>query len=164
MDAVHARYIRTETAISAIPNAVIGAAFVWLMFGGRDRIGLWGMDGLAFDLVPTVFMITLMTTVALTLLTRARMRKGAVPRMTARRRLPRLLPLRAVTLAAVTTLVVAPLSILLLWAIWTGPWSYGAVMAFKIVFCVALGFLVTPVVLHHALCDDAGEPAPPIRT
>lgn len=153
MSPVHARYIRTETIVAMVLNAIVGAVFVWLMFGGQSAIGLWGQDGLAFDLLPTVFMITLMTTIALTLITRARMRKGAVPPMTGASRLPRLLPLRAVLLAVAAVVAIVPVSVFLLWAIWSGPWSYGAVMAFKVAFSVLLGLLVTPPILRAALRD-----------
>jgi hypothetical protein len=45
-------------------------AVVWLVFGSVDRIGLWGASGLAADLVPTTFMITMMMTFGLTRFTR----------------------------------------------------------------------------------------------
>lgn len=158
MSPVHARYIRIETIVAMVLNAVVGALFVWLMFGGRSMIGLWGQDGLAFDLLPTVFMITLMTCIALTLITRARMRKGAVPPMTGPSRSPHLLPLRAVLFALTAVVVIVPASVLLLWAVWTGPWSFGAVMAFKIAFSVLLGLIVTPPILRAALRDGVERP------
>jgi hypothetical protein len=162
MEPVHVRYVRIETGISIVLNAVVGAVFVRLMFGGRSTVGLWGTDGLAFDLLPTVFMITLMTTIALTLITRARVRKGAVPPMTDMGpRLPRPAPVRALLLAGAAALAIVPVSVLALWAVWTGPWSYGAVMAFKIAFSALVGLLVTPPILRAALRD--GERVATIR-
>lgn len=154
MDPVHKRYVAVETAVGVVLNIVVGALFVWLMFGGRARVGLWGADGLAFDLVPTVFMITLMTTVALTLITRARIRKGAVPPMRdSGRPIPGIVPLRALLFALVATVAIVPLSVAILWLVWRGDWSFGAVMGFKIAYCAVLGLLVTPPILRAALRD-----------
>ena len=58
--------VMRETMISTVPNALVSAAFVWLLFAGQATVSLWGISGLAFDLVPTTFMLTLMTTIGLT--------------------------------------------------------------------------------------------------
>lgn len=34
-----------ETLISTVPNSVVSAGFVWLVFHGQTRIPLWGMNG-----------------------------------------------------------------------------------------------------------------------
>lgn len=156
MQAVHRKYIRIETGIAIVLNAIVGALFVWILFGGKTQIGLWGDAGLAFDLLPTVFMITLMSTVALTILTRKRLRGGAVPPLTDRGpRLPRFVLLRALLLAAVATIAIVPLSVLALSLVWTAPWSFGAVLIFKIIYSAALGLIVTPVIVTAALRDGA---------
>lgn len=146
------RILATEAAISIVPNALVSALFVWLVFGGQTRVPLWGVHGLAFDLVPTTFMLTLMTTFALTLIVRARRRRGlagadgTLP-------LPRRLPLRAVALALLLCLVFVPASVLLLWLGWDGDWSYGRVMAFKIAYGAGVGLVATPLAVLAALRD-----------
>ncbi len=144
------RILATEAAVSIVPNAVVSALFVWLVFGGMDAIPLWGLHGLAFDLLPTTFMLTLMTVFALTLIVRGRRRRGlgaaagALP-------LPRPLALRALALALLLSLAFVPLSVLLLWLGWHGDWSYARVMAFKIAYGVAVGLVATPLAVLAAL-------------
>lgn len=147
------RILATEAAVSVVPNAVVSALFVWLVFGGHGPIPLWGLHGLAFDLVPTTFMLTLMTTIALTLIVRARRRKGLAGAAPGFPPLPRALPLRAVALALLLCLVFVPLSVLLLRLGWSGDWSYGRVMAFKIAYGVAVGLVATPLAVLAALRD-----------
>lgn len=70
LGAAHRRYLVVETAISIGVNAAVSAAFAWGLFRGVTRVPLRGAQGIGADLVPTVFMITLMLTLALTLVTR----------------------------------------------------------------------------------------------
>ncbi len=146
------RILATEAAIGIVPNALVSALFVWLLFRSAAAIPLWGMQGVAFDLVPTTFMLTLMTTFALTLIVRARRRKG-LARATGAARLPRHLVLRAVALALLLCVVFVPATVLLLAATWGGDWSYGQMMVFKIVYGVAVGLIATPLVVLAALRD-----------
>jgi hypothetical protein len=152
MSSEQRRFLNVQLAISAVLNAAISALFVWIMFGGSDAISLWGMEGLAFDLVPTTFMITFATTIALTLATRGKF-GGPEPR----RRLPRNPVLRALLFAPVATIALVPPTVLVLALTWTGPWSYDAVMAFKVIYGVALGFIVTPIVVRAAMGSDTAN-------
>lgn len=149
----HSRYVMIETILSVILNTIVGGIFVFVMFGGMEQIGLWGEAGLAFDLVPTVFMITLMTTIALTLLTRSRMRAGKVAPIVMDSRLPKNPILRGLVLAVSATIAIVPVSVLILWLIWptTGDWSFVAVLIFKCIFSALLGLLVTPIIVRNAL-------------
>lgn len=155
MNQAQRAYLRTQLIVAAILNALLSALFVWLVFGGMERIELWGGTGLAADLVPTTFMITLMTTIGLTFATRATIRKGALEALPPVRWLPANVFLRALLLALGATLLLVPLSAGILAAIWTSDWSYEAVLWFKIAFGVALGFLVTPIVVRGALGDGS---------
>ena len=154
LDPQQQRYLRLQVAAAVPINALLGGVFVWLVFGGQDRIQFWGTTGLAADLVPTTFMITLMTTLGLTLATRAALRSGKLTG-TPYRRAPRNVLLRALTFASLATLVLVPLSVILLWAAWSGNWSYSAVLWFKIAYAVLLGLLITPVIVRSALADGA---------
>ena len=149
----HQRYILIETIISAVLNAIVGTLFVFLMFGGMPQIGLWGEAGLAFDLVPTVFMITLMTTIALTLITRSRIAAGKVARAAPVSGLPSNPIVRGLLFAVAAALTIAPVSAAILYAIWpvTGDWTFNTVLVFKIAYCALLGLLITPTIVRHAL-------------
>lgn len=149
------RFLVVQLAVSAVLNALISALFVWLVFRGTDRITLWGGTGLAADLVPTTFMITLMSTIALTLATRGAVRAGKLEIRGSRWRIPRNPFLRGLLFAAAATLLLVPLTALVLWAIWSGDWSYDKVMLFKIAYGVALGFVVTPIIISAAAADPA---------
>jgi len=59
-----------------IINVLISAGFMFLVFGRAASINLWGPHGLALDFVPQTFMITLMSIVVPTLLTRKRLVRG----------------------------------------------------------------------------------------
>jgi len=142
-----------ETMISTVPNAVVSAGFVWLLFGGQETIPLWGMTGLAFDLVPTTFMLTLMTTIALTLIFRKRGRDGALPAPggLAPLPLPRNPVLRGITFGLALLLLFVPVSVGALAVVWQGDWSFSTVLAFKIVYGVLVGWVATPLVVLAAL-------------
>jgi hypothetical protein len=152
-----ANIVLRETSISTIPNAVVSAGFVWLIFGSTAKIPLWGMDGLAFDLVPTTFMLTLMTTIALTLLMRKRLRDGALVRPDAGGRplhLPRNPVLRGLVLGLGLLLIFVPVSVAALSAIWQGDWTFAQVLTFKIVYGVIVGWVATPLVVLAALREQ----------
>lgn len=143
-----------ETLISTVPNAVISAGFVGLVFREQSRIPLWGMNGLAFDLVPTTFMLTLMTTIGLTLLFRRRRRSGSLPAMAhgaAPLPLPHNAVLRGLVLGLALLLLFVPACVVLLAAVWQGDWPFAQVMAFKIAYGVAVGWVATPLVVLAVL-------------
>lgn len=153
------RYVRAETVASVVINAAVSAAFVWLIFRGMAVIPLWGSRGLAVDLIPTTFMITLMSTIASTLITRGRLRRSQAPQLaradagSIARALPRNLLLRALTLALGATLVLVPLTVagLILFGIESA--AYGNVMLFKIGYGAVLALIVTPAIVRRALLD-----------
>lgn len=154
LDPAQSRYLRTQVIASIPINAALGALFVWIVFGGQQGIALWGASGLAADLVPTTFMITLMTAIGLTLATRAALRSGKL-RPAAGRRAPRNPVLRGLVFALAATVLLVPLSVLILWTVWAGDWSYDTVLWFKIAYAIVLGLLVTPVIVRAALADGA---------
>ncbi len=154
--------LRVETAISIVANTVVSGMFAWGIFHGVAVIPLWGAQGIAVDLIPTVFMITLALTIALTLITRARIRKGKLPRPTWGRidlGLSRLLPdnilLRAFTFAAAMTVILVPLSVLLLVTAGVSEMSFKVFFVFKLIYGAIYAVVVTPPVLLRAFADGA---------
>ncbi|GGI71451.1 hypothetical protein GCM10007973_05530 [Polymorphobacter multimanifer] len=145
--------VRKETLVSTLPNAVISALFVWLLFGGQPTVPLWGPAGLAVDLLPTTLMLTLMTTIGLTLLVRHRRRRGSPPAHGSNW-LPRHPLLRGLMLGALMLVLFVPVSVALLALVWGADWSFATVLVFKIGYGVLLGWVVTPIVVRAALRDS----------
>jgi len=149
----HARHLRRETLLGCVFNGVLSVVFAVLIFRGADLIPLWGPQGVAVDLVPTVFMITLVGNLIVTLLTRQRVRSGAVPRLEATTRLPRRALLRMLLLAVLATLVIVPISIGALVLLGIESMRFAPFVAFKVVYGAAVGALTAPLVIRAALSD-----------
>lgn len=147
------RFIATQTIAGAVLGVVVGGAFAWGVFGGAAAVPLWGPRGLALDLAPTSFMITLMTCLALTLLTRRQVRAGHLRHAPARTRLPRALVLRAPLVAIVATLATVAPTVAVLAMLWTADWSFTATLLFKMAYSAAVAVLVTPPIIRAALAD-----------
>jgi hypothetical protein len=147
------RTLMVEAAISIIPNAVVSALFVWLLFRGVQRIGLWGTQGVAFDLVPTTFMLTLMTTIGLTIIVRRRVQAGKAKPAAGSTRLPRNPVLRGIVLGLLMLLAFVPASVLALNLFWAGDWTFNQMLLFKIAYGIAIGLIATPLVVLAALRD-----------
>lgn len=147
------RFLIIDTGVNAIISGILSALFAVLVFGGRNRIPLWGLDGLLVDLIPTVFMIALMMTLGLTLFTRMRCAKGRAPLLDGRNMLPANVVFRALTMAGLATALLVPPSLGLLVLLGPETWSYTAVLVFKIVYGTAVAILITPIILKSAMRD-----------
>lgn len=145
--------LTTEAAISILPNAIVSALFVWLLFRGVQHIRLWGMDGVAFDLVPTTFMLTLMTTIGLTIVVRRRVRAGKVKPASGTAKLPKNPVLRGIVLGLLMLVLFVPVTVMALTLFWAGDWSFTQMLVFKIIYGIAVGLIVTPLVVLAALRD-----------
>src|SRR5579859_6544248 len=80
MGTSYRRYIAVETAVSIAINVAISAVFMELVFWRSGTIALWGPHGLAIDFLPQTFMISAMSVLVPTLLTRRRVRNGQLQR------------------------------------------------------------------------------------
>lgn len=78
MTAAQRRYLAVETVIGAIINAILSAAFVFIVFGGHATVPVWGPGGLVLDAVPQTLMVSLMSMLVPGLLTRKRLIAGKV--------------------------------------------------------------------------------------
>jgi hypothetical protein len=76
MHPLRAKYLASETALSMAINAAISIGFAWLVFHGHDHVPSSGPGGLVRDAAPQTFMITLMSTLVPSLVTRKRMHSG----------------------------------------------------------------------------------------
>jgi len=147
-------YVAVETGISVIINVLISAGFMFLVFGRAASIDLWGPHGLALDFVPQTFMITLMSVVVPTLLTRKRLVGGQISRRTPRaRQWPKNLALRASLLAVGMTVVLGGAATLLLASFWAGPQPFWPVFGGKLAYGALTASIATPIGLFLALTD-----------
>lgn len=147
----HKRYITIEAIISAAFGFVLSFFFTFVAFGEEDRVPVGGF-GLIFDSAPQTFSLTFMSALIPTLLTRKRMRAGAIAPMAARPwPVPRSAPLRAFLLALLLTAVAVPLTALLLfagpshhpfWPVAFAKATYGMIMA-AIVAIIAVRAVLT---------------------
>lgn len=150
----HASYVRRETFVAVLINSVLSAVFTFLVFGRRDGIALWGLDGLALDFVPQTFIITLATVVAATVLTRKRVRARGIERLAeVPTRLPSNVVVRAVLLAALATLLLGGAATVVSALMWEGPVGFIAILVPKIVYGAAVAAIVAPFALRAALKD-----------
>ncbi|MFS2027215.1 hypothetical protein [Massilia sp. CT11-137] len=153
----HRFYIRRERLIAVVINLVLSLAFTALLFSNVQHVPLWGVGGIAFDLVPTVFMLTLMGNLAMTVTTRRRLRDGAIAPMPARLcgwvacALPRNGVLRVALVASVVTVAVVPVSVLVLWLSGLDSMSYQQYLGFKALYGPAVGALSTGIIIKAAL-------------
>ncbi len=159
LSAAHSRYIRNESLVNSVVNSAISALFVWIAFRGMARVPLWGAQGLVADLVPTCVAIAIFSTMILTLLTRARMKRGVVAPLQERRGLAAWLPrnvlLRTLVMAVTVAVIFVPISTLGLMLADADGVSYGRVMVFKIIYGFVLSLLISRPLLLRALADGA---------
>ncbi len=158
----HRSNLRVETAISVVFNTIISGVFAWGIFHGTAVIPRWGAKGIVVDLIPTVFMITLVMTIVLTLITRGRVKKGKLPAPTWGKSdlringwLPRNVVLRAVLQAATATLILVPLSALILVAAGVESMGFTVFFIFKLFYGAIIAVLITPLIILRALADTS---------
>jgi len=156
--------VRTETVANTVATVVIASVLVWLLFGGQSEIpALAEPPGGIFGIVPGTFNFTLLVTLVLTLVIRARVRRGVaapVPRTAPARFawLPANVVLRALALAAATTLLFVPATFALVWAataagLLPSTWSFAGMLAFFDVYFVLVALAITPAIVWRALRD-----------
>jgi hypothetical protein len=155
----HQRYIRKETLIGCVINALFGLAFAFLYFHDVPLIPLWGAGGIAVDLVPTIFMLTLMGNLAVTLITRKRLRQGDLAPLDAdalgwKRRLPGNAFLRVLTVAVAMTVSAWPLSVAGLLLFSLSSMQFWPFVLFKMIYGAFISALSAPIILTAALADS----------
>jgi hypothetical protein len=79
LDKVHLTFIVKETVIAIVVNVTLTAIITYMIFHDHGEIGLWGKNGIFFDLIPTILIITFLMTVVMTPVTRMRIKKGTAP-------------------------------------------------------------------------------------
>lgn len=158
------RFVMKETMVSALINGGLTSFTTWMMFSGRERAPVWGMDGLAFDLLPSTFFPVLLMGLILPLVIKARLRSGnesgKVPKVDHRdlarylgfwgRLAPRSMIARAVLLAAFLACLVAPIGFAALWVSGLTSASLTSVLIGKAVWGGMVGMIACPLILLPA--------------
>jgi hypothetical protein len=152
----HRRHLLKEGLIGVVVAIIFNAPFVFLIFASQEHIERWGPHGFAFDFLPQTFMTVLFTAIALTTLTRRRVRTGKIASCdtSLSRHLPRHVLARSVLIAALATCVLAGTAIGMTLLLWHGPLSFAKVLPLKLAYAGVIGLVVPPIVILAAL----GEP------
>jgi len=152
------QYIKRETLLGCAINAVIALFFAALLFHSTPSIPLWGAKGIAVDLIPTVFMLTLFGSLAISLITRQRLRRGHVGQQRAEAASSWIgalaslnVLLRTFIVAVLMTFSVVPLTCLVLMTLAIDALPFWPFVAFKMVYAAAIGALSAPWILKAAL-------------
>ena len=157
--------VRKETVGNIIATVVIAALLSWAVFRGETQIAAFApVPGGIFGILPGTFNFTLLVTIALTLITRRRVRAGLYRRLEPCEglqigaALPRSVLLRALMLAAIATIIYVPVGAGVSWAgirvgLIPGAWSFAGMLFFFVLYFAALAVVLTPVVLWRALRD-----------
>ncbi|MBA3581852.1 MAG: hypothetical protein H0W44_05290 [Gammaproteobacteria bacterium] len=160
LNAEHKTYLIKELILGIFINGGISASLAWLNFHNHPMIYLWnGSQGITQDLLPTIFMITFMSTMAVTLTTRGRLAKSQVtPRALLASeawlaKFPRNVVLRSISFALCFEVLLWPVTIGLLYLFNIHALSFIDFFIFKIVFGVVLGLLATVPIVLCALAD-----------
>lgn len=152
----HRRYIARETAIGAVVNSMISVAFASLALGGRSSIPLWGLGGAAVDFVPQTFFMFLVSTAAVTLITRQRLRGGAVIPLDASDggallKGPHSAWLRGLTVACAATVILSPICIALLVLFGADEMSGMTFLFVKVAYAALASVVSGPFIVRAAL-------------
>jgi hypothetical protein len=152
MNAIHRTYVRRETAISAVINSAIGAAFFVVLFGGQMMVNLWGADGLVVDCLPQGFMVGLFSVVPASLMLRMRLGKGLIQTSAeTRSSLPRSFIGRTLLLSILSMLGLILVASALAWLSGQMAISFGLGLAMKMLGSALISVIITPVALRAML-------------
>lgn len=149
------KYIRTETAISVIINSILSGLFTWAAFSRQSAASVWGSGGVAFDFFPQTFMITLMSVLVPTMVTRKRMRDGRItPSAPPSSQLPGNVMVRALLVAAMGMVAFGSLAVATLYMLGIEAVRFQVLLPGKIAYGALVALLVTPPALRAALRDQ----------
>jgi hypothetical protein len=154
MTAAQRKYVLIESLIGATIGAIFSLAFTLTLFGGHTAVPLWGVKGIIIDAIPHTFMIALPSMLVPTLLTRRRIKHGAVEQLLSnhKTRLSNVMP-RSVAVAIVATALGTGLYALILPNLTPATWSSAWVIAFKTAYGALVGLVISRLAVRTALRD-----------
>lgn len=165
LTAAHRRFlIRDAFLIAAVANAALNALLAWAFTLGEDSVPLIAVPlvegpSVITDTVGTFFVLTFLTTLAITTGVWREMRAGHLTRLrhapgSFADRLPDTRLRRALRLGLLCMLVLGPVAVIVLAALDYGDLAIGEFVTYKAIFGVLLGVLVTPLIAMVAFGDE----------
>ena len=155
----HRRAVRTETIVSIAINSLIPAAIIWFVEAHPPQT-LIGERGILASMLPAAGLATLLMTLVLTSIVRARVRKGSLPALDwpraergAMALIPRNLILRAVALALLALVLLVPAGLVVISLIDVLPLTKVGFLMFNLIFGAMVGLVMARFVVLPALAD-----------
>jgi hypothetical protein len=161
----HRRFlIRDAVIVAAIANAALNALLAWLFTLGEEEVPLIAVPlvegpSVIVDTVATFFVLTFLTTLAITTGVWKEIRAGHLTRLrhapgSFAERLPATRLRRATRLGLICMLALGPVAVAVLALLDYGDLSIGEFVTYKAIFGVLLGAAVTPLIALIAFGDD----------
>ena len=155
------RYLITEHVIAgAVVNFFLNALIAWLSFRHLRAVPLWGQQSIGGDLIGTTILLPLLTCLIVTRIVGVHLRHRRLDAAEIGRgarewlmKLPNGVMLRGLALGAVTTLVTAPVLLLLLASADVENMELGRFLLFKASYAAMLAAMVQPIVAMRAILD-----------
>lgn len=167
IEAEHRGALRNETIVSVGINAVLPSAVIWLLDVAPPRT-LTGPEGILGAMLPAAGLATLMMTLTLTAIIRARVRKGQLPALDwprrdrgAMRYVPQPLLLRAPALALLAVALLVPPGLGAVALLDILPLTKLGFLVFNLVYGSVVGLVMARFVVLPALADPVAASAIP---
>jgi hypothetical protein len=156
-------YLLVEhVAGAAVINAVLNALIAWLSFRHMTDIPMWGTQSIGGDLIGTTMILPLLTCSIVTRIVRWHLRSGRIASSelgsasgSILEKLPEGLLARGLTLGALTTLIAAPVILVLLGAAGVESLGLRDFVLFKAAYAAVLAAIVQPVIAMRAMLEGA---------
>ena len=158
----HNKAVRQERVVGTAINALLPAAIIWILDVPPPQ-RLIGPHDILAAIVPASGMATLVMTLILTLIIRARVAKGSLPGLVWPRNergmmrfIPQSLLLRAVVLGLLAMVLLVPTGFFLVAIAGILPFSKIGALVFNVLFGALVGIVMTRFVVLPALADGRG--------
>jgi hypothetical protein len=156
------RFTLTQTLISIGFNTVLGMGISGLININKPLIPFWGAGGVAFDFIPQIFMSSLATVIALSLVTRQALKSGGLPLEAGFGRSflrgPKSIPLRVAFFALLFTLVLTPVAAGGMAVAYPHDLTFPVFLGVKFVTAVCLSLIISPVIVKAAAFHFSPKP------
>lgn len=150
-------FVASEMRVAAVVNSALTVLAAWLTFSDSDPVPVWGLSGVAFDLIPSTFMPVLAMSLLTPVILHLRRTKESIPACdrdelgTWSRWLPRQLFARSFLLSCLWLVAFVPFGAVLLWSSgWTSV-SLTSVLVVKALWGMAVGATVCPVIVLSSI-------------
>jgi hypothetical protein len=152
MNVEQRQYLAKETASSGVVNGVLNFAAAHLIFHGSIRIPTTGPGSLLRDSIGETFIVTALSVLIPSLVTRHRQRVGSLPVSRVTQPTPASqLYVRAIVIALIFTGVFVSINALALPVIFPNGVSFSNVLLFKTLYGAVIGSLATSLAIHKTL-------------